>query len=261
MRIVCQECDHANELGHVFCVECGGKLDLKNATERIDDANDAEARLAILKIAWIFPVILIVILTALGFWPAKSYYAKAEKKGDGVQVERVMERAYKTTRITGVELGFEFKPVDINEWLVGQSGIMGVKSASIKTGEDKFTFRVVNKTAHRTIGGKVNIPAFTYSYDVTLKPDGGEAIVSYGKIGHLPLLGPAAKLVVSQLQKIADRRLREKTIYESLSEIKVTPDLFACTVKTETAKERHERKQQERETKIEASKAKKAERE
>ncbi len=88
--IICTNCEHDNDIGRVFCSECGAKLDLS----MVNSDSVVEA----LKQTWIqkhWPKIaigvagIIVLIVGMGFWP---YTVPLGDEGDYTTKRRMMSQ-------------------------------------------------------------------------------------------------------------------------------------------------------------------------
>ena len=234
MKTVCRECDHPNDLGRLFCTECGAKLDMTAVNEDIERAQEATQRRASLKLLLI-PIIGICIgLVGLCAWSGKRFVSEESSDGKESTVETIV---WALSQITRRESGSTivsrppFRERDVNAWLGNMAMRKPVASISVKFVKGKATLRVTDSVGPFSLmGGKMKLPAITFSYDVIARPKNGDINVTMGRFGHCPLVGPLKHIVVAQAAKLFTDRALEKTIVAYATEIDAQDGEITVTV-------------------------------
>ena len=201
--VVCGECKYRNTLGHVFCTQCGAKLDLEAAARQ----EQAAARVAVFKARAIRfllldLVLLVVVVTALALWPAAG------------EAERGEDKHFQTAKVKivvldkGASQAETFSEPEINAVLADRL------KKRLEEGGKAIEVRVRPGLATVTVRsglGPWNLGAFSvgpvpFTYSITGRPgrDGTRFVFLplTGAVGHLPLWGPLKDRVTGPIAKL-----------------------------------------------------------
>jgi hypothetical protein len=182
-------CGSNNDLGRVFCVQCGGKLDLSAMTS---EAVAEQVRVSFMRKHWpkfaIGAGVLILAIFGMTFWPT-SPVPTAE--GTSVGARRVEAQLKAMAALAkGRTVAYEFKEADINAYFQYGSGKdMNLGKVSVKCMPEYMIVHVTTKMFEQKLFGMVLAPGT--SYDLYCSGVGGNLIVRKAKKGHLGLIGPA----------------------------------------------------------------------
>jgi len=69
MLLKCNECGHDNQLGAIFCRECGTKLDVEKMRPKIEEKSNFSPAALIKKIISIVLLLILIIILGLMFFP------------------------------------------------------------------------------------------------------------------------------------------------------------------------------------------------
>lgn len=189
--ITCPNCGAENALGRVFCMNCGGKLELSNMNQ--EDIKDlqggwfARNRKVIAAVAG--GIILLVLLVAL--WPSKGLLGEEGSNSEAMwmranlsRIERIREKQYMPLMLTEKRFNGYFANNGANE--------LGFTSVSGEIGDDCFTVKAVKQFVSFRIKGY----GFDIGLSILLKYGVADGVASlrYGAIGHIPLPGSLSKL-------------------------------------------------------------------
>ena len=232
MRIMCQKCDHLNELGHLFCTKCGTKLDLRHMAYDMEDEEDLEDNGSTWKAVGLAVLVIFLVIVGITVWPSGPYDADRSNEGVASRIETSLS----TLQLVGDRPGSEYTTIpageqkDANAWLANAVHKQkGISSMSIQFKDDMICFRV-----NRLLGpyslSVMATPGIHCSYEINLKPDGDKLKVAGARIGHLPLPGPAGRLVIPWFTSLFQPLSREQMIYKQLTGIKVEDGKLSLTV-------------------------------
>lgn len=233
MNIICKQCGHGNALGHIFCMECGTKLDLSNVAEEMERDQQVVNKRAIWKLAWIPPVLLLLALAGLLLWPSNPYKSREQATGQRSRIDTLITAGYRISMMpsTSVAIRPPVKEEDINAWLANNRGYLGVQWVTIELTDGAFSLRVGRKWGpHKIFSGKVKIPAIRYSYEITGKTENSRVNVTAAKFGHLPLFGPLKKPVVNEVSKLLKKLKKEHLVLKNMSDIIIEDGQLSVTL-------------------------------
>ena len=224
----CPNCGTDNPLGRVFCVNCGGKLDL----EGMSSEEVAEKQMP----SWfsrhwpklvVLAVILLLIPVGLALWPRTARVGEEGKPRGGRRIVTDMSmigrlsKGQKTTR--------KLNEADIN----------GYFEYTVKKKLEDFTVSVdVHEgwclvRAVRSFG-KVDLKAFKWepkvSYDLKCIPHSGMLIPKGVSIGHQGVFGPFKTMAVKAVHKRLSS-LREWKYVSHITDIEMADDTISLSAK------------------------------
>ena len=118
MKTYCQVCGYPNDLGHLFCMKCGGKLDLSNIRDEIDGEHQSESVKGRLFIVGVVLIVIVVVLLVAALWPSKPFKREGATGGRRELAEGAMSRLQSMAETTREPYTNEpVREVDINAWL------------------------------------------------------------------------------------------------------------------------------------------------
>lgn len=231
MQTICQKCGHGNLLGHLFCVQCGAKLDLSHVDEDMEDAATTQGHATILKVFLLIVLIVLLVGIGLAAWPQAAFDEKKLDNGSAGRVENTLIALEMVAQRPSGSLTTRppIEQIDANAWLASAITSDRVKSMSVSFKRDRVTFRAVYTLGPYSLW-IIETPRVPYSMEIAGKPEKGTLAVAGAQIGHLPLPGRAAQLVTSLMGKTLTGMSREKRIFERMSEIKVDEGQLTVTV-------------------------------
>lgn len=231
MQITCQKCGHGNPMGHLFCVKCSAKLDLSHVDEDLEDDIESQGRGTAVKAFLLLVLIAMLVVVGIAAWPQSAFDAKKLDNGSAGRVENTLIALNMVAQRPSGSITTRppLDQIDANAWLASANSIANVKSTSVSFKRDRLTFRVV-----RTIGPyqvwQFQIPRIPYSMDLVGKPEKGTLKIVGAQVGHMPIPGRVAKYITGFVRKTLTGMSREKTIFDSLSEIKIDDGQLIVTV-------------------------------
>lgn len=222
MRITCKSCGHENELGRVFCMECGKRLDLtETSIQEMRKDMDTGIHIPIGKL--IGTVVLLIVAASIGLalWPRIPFL-----RGEATGAEKVKEgmRTLLQAAFSVQKKAVVFDQGDVNAYLAGRAPEIGVSSVSVSFGNGRMVVRAVE-----TIGPFGPVGPFKYSYDMLGVPAGMDIAFSKGSVGHLPIPFGLHTLVSGGLEE-AYLSSKEKKFFERVSNITVSEGKLELSV-------------------------------
>lgn len=234
MKTLCQKCGTGNELGHLFCVSCGAKLELSNIGEDIERDGAALQRRAVLKVLWIPPVAIILAIVGIIAWPHRPYPSISGQPGNRMRVDEMFTVLHKVAQRPSGSLRYRPAPTqdDLNAWLATKCPEAGVRSMTLQLGDNCYSARVIDTAGPFKIR-KYTIPPLKYSYEISGTIENGLAIkTTGGKIGHLPLFGPALTKLEKRIGDLLARDERILPVLAKTSRIQIDDGALEITVTT-----------------------------
>ena len=214
-RLKCSNCGHSNTITQMFCASCGSKLDMSSIKsgsikrQRSGGGSFGGSVTALVRIAIIAVLVLLL-------WPVSP-------DGDrgGRQLALSMNHKLESLRAAlagGGQQAVVVEEAEANAYLdsltrseEGTSGQLPVREANLD-----FTSYRVTATVVAALG------PLPLSYQVTGVPstdDGFSFRVTGARIGHMPLPGPAANLVLGKIARVFSGLEHERDVVEHLDRI------------------------------------------
>ena len=236
VKTICKECGHLNALGHIFCVECSARLDLKNVTGEIEHTQEVHKRKKGFKVVLIVLLVLVLIVAGLAFWPStKPFRREDAEDGTKEKVRSHISTLYTVSQMRNTHMTTRppLQEEDINAWLLYISEDCGARSVSVKLTDGQIRVRAVCELRLSAPDAKLRLPAIPYSYEITAKPKGSELEMSGATFGHLPLVGFGDKWITGKFEALFAERTREAQVLEKVSNILVEDGQVSVTISTE----------------------------
>jgi hypothetical protein len=197
--IVCGGCGSENELGRVFCTQCGGKLDLSGMTSEVIAEQAKRSFMAKHWLKFVIGVAVIILLIfGMTFWSTGPLQSKVGTSVGARRVQSQMRSMAKLSR--GRTVAYIFKEADINGFFkYGKGKDMELGEVTVRCTPDVLRIHVSDKMFTQKIGGIVLSPGTTY--DLAGITIGSNLIIGQAKKGHLGLIGPCKNGVVKKFYK------------------------------------------------------------
>lgn len=220
IKIQCTTCGFQNDLGRVFCAQCGQKLDLRDTSmEDLDDRREFDLRKWL---RWGLSILVLLGLSGvigLALWPMAPTPVYTEAVGARqvpVKLEAVLRALSYNKAIT-----LDFEEGELNGFLAERAKVRHVKALTIdlKPGAFdlyvSFNWRPITNLAFLA---KMNLPI---SMSLTGGFKGGVFNPEKGRIGHLPLPGKTLALSMDYFSSLLSDILAEKRFIDALRTVAI----------------------------------------
>lgn len=235
MFIKCDECGHDNQLGAIFCRECGSKLDVETFRPKINDAKSANNIFGLIRriVTGIILLILLYIIAAMFIPQSPSnelltddQQAKTTEKFKGMLSKMNGSYGENSYVFTADEVTYLFN----NEMTEETEGDVDAASYAI----ENMYFRIDNRGfVHIMIQSKLagKIPV-SFAIKGLLQPDSTELQVVGAQMGHFGMPKFLRKKVIGKFLPVIKDGIVAKVISKS-KDFKVENGDFVVDVKTE----------------------------
>lgn len=223
IKIECQKCGHRNDLGRVFCVGCGVKLDMR-ATSAHDLKADREGFPS-----WIRPLVttllLIAVLAVIGLalWPAPLPKVFFDKSGS-VQVP-MKAKAILTALSYNRNVTMSMTEGELNGYLTDRARSKKLEALAIDLKPGSFDLYLAESArlpvSNVQWAAKMRIPL---SMHLRGSFQGGTLSVDQVHVGHLALPGGAGNMVTTRFAGLFVDILREQRFVSSLKSVALEED-------------------------------------
>lgn len=239
--VKCLACGYGNQLGHMFCIQCGAKLELKTHVDSEMFRLAEPRRFGPKHVAWLL-VVLVLVSVGLLLWPVR-FNRESVTSAD-------FQRGRRKIRMlqTGVSVG----PQVLTENEVNECIAAIVARTKKSMGPGKFSSRVrsvhvsfkpgmvvvaVTKMWGPVALGPLTLGPVETTYGLIGVPEVGENgfrfSVKGGKIGHFPLPGPLCGLVLSEAEVFFSRLKKERAFLDRIDNMEIGEEKVTVWMKRE----------------------------
>ena len=220
IKIQCTTCGFQNDLGRVFCAQCGQKLDLRDTSmEDLEERREFDFGKWL---RWVLSILVLTVLSGvvgLALWPASPVPVYTEVVGARqvpVKLGAILKALSYNKAIT-----LDLEEGELNGFLAERAKVRHLKAFTIdlKPGAfdlyASFNWRPVTNLAFLA---KMSIPL---TLSLTGGFQGGVFIPEKGKIGHLPLPGKTLSLSIDYFASLIPDILAEKRLIDALRTVAI----------------------------------------
>lgn len=226
MKLQCQACGHENELGRIFCGNCGKKIDMSQLSrETMPSGRGTLSFGRMVKWLILCLVVLAVVAAGLAAWSQGPYQETREAAQRRIGAHNVRGRlggARHALNVSG-ETSLTLEAGDINDFLATYYG-GGVHSISARIVEGAMFVRVIDDQTWTIFD--YDIGPLAYSYQVRCVPAEDGFRVAGAAVGRLPLPGPLAAPVVRRMAGLFEDAELERELLKNLSSLEFENDLI-----------------------------------
>ena len=225
--VICNKCGEDNPMGRVFCLGCGTKLDLKDISHE-DLFKVTKLTFREKHGATVAKVLVVALLSPLGlaFWPMQSPISDEADGGAASTLERSLRKARSSVDRGGMVQLAAGGPV-LNGLANKRSSQISAQSLSFGVSNSVMSVRAIYRPTWKLGDYKVSP---IYSCDVDYTADGKAIRAKTGRMGHLPLIGPAALIAAIPVGKIFSAQ-DEWPVTEHLDTISIKERTLRVTLK------------------------------
>ncbi len=219
MKVTCNHCGVKNDLGRMFCMSCGKRMQITNAdVQQAVDEKKAFNPAALIKSLLFMAVVGLVVVALV---PGKPSAA-------GVEADRLAIRAGMAAKYGRLVLAARakkparesFDSAELNAFMKARQVPPSTNTPALNfrlEGARLIVFQEVPLGSIHTPGGPLG--PFRFSRQLACVASGRTLAVRGGAFGHLPLPGPLSKIVVSPIAAGFVLTPSEQSIEKQLTEI------------------------------------------
>ena len=220
IKIACTNCGFQNDLGRVFCAQCSRKLDLnRTALEDLEERRTFEPGRLIGPILVTLIVGGALTVAGLALWPMPRPPVPFDPAGAN-QVP-LKTAAVKTALRANRPVTLTFTETELNGYLAARAAIRKVDSLTIDLKRGKFDLQAACRWTAITNASSLAGRGLSYTYGMTAGFQGGQLNVTGGRVGHLPLPGPALALSKTYFAGLFDDLLSETGIVSAVKSVQL----------------------------------------
>lgn len=248
IMIRCSQCGYENALGHIFCIKCRSKLNIRVLDDEAwDEPGSKPRRGRGQRLVWLVLFAGIAFGAALALWPMPL----EGRKGTEADAQQARKK------IMLLEKGLSpasqlFTEREINAYLdlilrnVHSPRIQGVWTTVLQAVEvaihpNAITISTASVWGPVTVGS-LKLGPWSVSSQVTVVPERGpfglaphgavfQWAIKGGRIGHLPLPSPMSAPTTFALRELLTLRVRERVLLKAVTRLELEEGQVAVTVK------------------------------
>lgn len=222
IKIECQNCGFKNDLGRVFCVQCGKKMTLERtsldelAEQRVVPVGQIVKRIVI-------AIVLLAIagVVALAFWAVRPPTVALDPAG--AEQVPMKTQAMKRALRYGQRVSVTFSEAELNGYMAKRAKSRNLKALCVDLREGSFDLygRFDVGAPTNSVLADLRVPI---SCRLTGAFDGGRLVIQGGGIGRLPAIGPLSAIPVNCFADVFDDVLAEKDVVNGILQVKLAGD-------------------------------------
>ncbi len=220
IKIECTSCGFQNDLGRVFCAQCGKKLDLRDTSmQALDDRREFDFGKWIRRGLSTIVLLLIVGVVGLAAWPTRPVPVYTEAVGARqipVKLSAVLRALSYNQNIT-----LDFQEGELNGFLAERAKVRHLKALTIDLKPGSFDlYATFNWTPVTNLAflAKVTIPV---SMSLSGGFMGGVFIPGKAQVGHLPLIGRTRDLATVFFASLCPDMIAQQRLIDSLRTVAI----------------------------------------
>ena len=220
IKIECSNCGHQNDLGRVFCLQCGQKMDLRaTAMTDLNARRESDYGTLIRRIMATVVALLIAGVVGVAFWPMKC--PPVLRDGAGAVQVPIKAKAIRSALSFNRNVSLDFSEGELNGFLAGRAAARHVELVAIDLKPGAFelysAFYLTPFTNVAWLAG-IRVPV---ALNLRGSFQAGVLTVEKVHLGHLPLPEMARKPVVDYFSALFSDILSEKRVVSSLKSVAI----------------------------------------
>ncbi len=226
--ITCDKCGHQNPLGHVFCMRCRGRLDLKTHLDTKMLKGASPRRVGARQVMLIAVVFLIVLPVSLMLWPdsIKPGVGGSDDFRSACRKINLLDSVAgaPSQALTQGEVNIYMEAVVARARKLNSSGLVAsrIRLMRVLIEQDRLLVQVA-----RTLGpfmlGPLNLGSIESTYELAGVPEAGlegfRFMVSSCKRGRLPMPGAFSGFIVADMEAFFAGLEKERAFLDRLGAI------------------------------------------
>lgn len=220
IKIDCQICGFENDLGRVFCVHCGKKLEFsRTSLDELAERRQTDWTPVIKRIIGAVVFLVIVVVVAVAFWPLPPSDLQIDPSGVAqipIKTRQMQDalRAHQSVKVT-------FNESELNGFLAARAKLRNVRQLVLDLKPGAFTMTAWDDWVPVAAAPGLSNLAIRVSCEWTATLDKGGLVVKGGRFGHLPLPTPLAAFAASQFSVWFDDVLAQTGLVQSLKSVEI----------------------------------------
>lgn len=222
ITIKCPQCGFENQLGRIFCHHCGSKLEFSEGSFQPESKGLSKRQLTarLVRLGFTLGLLAALVLIFLPVAPAGQTGSRQDATLLDQKI-RVLRRAV----LDGRAVREVVKEAEVNAYLedarsrAGQNVSAGPIKLNLAKVNMALTAGQVDLVVHSTLG------PLTISFEVKGRPTREQGRFKFqatgGRIGHLPLPGPAAGWLGGRLSFVFSKMDRERKLLDDAKQVDV----------------------------------------
>lgn len=223
ITIKCPQCGFENQLGRIFCHHCGSKLEFSEGSFKEGTPVVSKGQLAgrLIRLAITLGLVAILVLMLMPANPA----GQTGSRQDSVLLDQKI-RVLRRAALDGRSLRQEVREEELNAYIEefrAHNGQPLMSVSRFKMDLSKINFTLLDNRVDLLIEGRAGPVALTLEVGGQPTRDQGHFnfVAKHGRIGHLPLPGPAAGWLAGRMSVVFSKMDREKQLLDDVKQIDV----------------------------------------
>ena len=220
IKIECKHCGEQNDLGRVFCVQCGKRLELtQTSLDELAERRTIDWGPIVKRIFGTVVLLAIVGVVGIAFWPQPPSTLPVDPAGVAQlpMKTRALQKALRAHQQTKVTLS----EAELNGFLDARAKLRQVRQLTVALKPGVFTMAALDDWAPAAQLAGLTGLVIRISCDWTASYDNGTLAIQSGRFGHLPLPNAAATYAASQFGGWFDDVLSQTGILKSLKSVTI----------------------------------------
>lgn len=220
IKIQCQTCGFQNELGRVFCVQCGKRLELTNTSlEDLAQRRQIEWGPIVRRILGWLAVLLVAAVMGAAFWrqPVGTILSDPSGPQQIATKTRALQHALRARQRVSLTLG----EAEVNGFLEARAKSRGVEHLAIDLRPGGFELSAWHRWMPVTNVNVLTNLVIPVSCELSCAFEGKTCVVKGGRLGHIPLPGAVAVLTAPWYQGWFDDVLAQTNLLAALQGVTI----------------------------------------
>ncbi len=220
IKMECKHCGEENDLGRVFCVQCGKKIEFSKTTmEELAARREVDWVPVVKRILGALVFLAVAGVVAMAFWPQPPSTLKLDPAG--VQQLPIKTRALEHALRARQPVKVSLSEAELNGFLDARAKSRHIQQLTIELKPGTFTLAAWNDWAPAAEVTGLTGLTIRISCDWTASFHDGAVVVQRGRFGHLPLPLQAATYAASQFDGWFDDVLSQTGVVRSLKSVEI----------------------------------------
>lgn len=223
IKIKCDKCGFQNDLGRMFCVQCGRRLELTHTSlDELASKRKIEWRPILRRVLTGLGVVAVAGVIGAAFWPPSP--AKVLVDPAGVKQIPSKTQALQKALRARQRVSLEFAEAELNGFLEERAKSRKLHHLTIDLKPGEFDLAAGHRWVPITAVAALTNLVLPVSCELTAGFKGGTLAVKGGRFGHIPLPAPAASLMTPWFTGWFDDVLARTNLVEGLQSVTLEED-------------------------------------